>query len=190
MKSSLKIRWLIVGCVWLATVGLTYWNINKIEDVASVRDTNERLRKEMLFQRRNVEKLKRVTGTHQALFLPVESVALGIVSVKSHLHSLAAAFDLAQVHIRDEMTQATEERVPLNFSARGSFEKAVAFLAVLQKYPHLPTIQTDIKAVNDKGEMEMTVALHFQYSIVESAQMKADPLQATNRQPNQGANPI
>lgn len=190
MRTALKIRWLFVGCIWLATLVLTYWNSIKIDDIASMRESNERLRKEMLFQRRNADELMQVGASHQALYMPVESLALGIVSIKSHLHSLSAAFDLAQVQVKNDITQATEEHIPLNFSARGSFDKAVAFLTVLQKYPYLPVIRTDIKVVNEQGDIEMTVALDFRYSIGPSPQTHTDPLQVYHRPPIHGAERI
>lgn len=190
MISSIKIRWLLVGCVWMAALGLTYWNNVKIDRITAIRETNERLKREVFFEHRNAEKLRRATLTHQSMFLPVASVTLGLVEVKSHLHSLAGAFDLDQIFIKDEMTRAEDGRVPLVLDARGSFQKAVTFLTVLDKYPYLPVTRTQIKAIIENGVIDMSVVLFFQYSLETPDQIKARQLRVNATLSPQGAKPL
>ncbi len=180
----------MVGCVWMAAVGLTYWNSVKIDRIAAIREANERLQREVFFENRNAEKLKQAARTHQSMFLPVVSVTLGLVEVKSHLHSLAVALDLDQIFIKGEMTQAKEGRVPLTLDARGSFRNAVAFLTVLRKYPYLPVTQTKIRAFSENGDVEMSVTFFFQYSLASPDQIKAGQLQVNVHPSHGGAKPL
>lgn len=180
MMPSLKTFWIIIGIIWLTAMGLTHWNGIKIDTITTLRDTNEQLRGELHFGRRNAARLTQVVHTHESFYFPVASVALGLVETKSLLHSLAAVFDLKQTNIKDELNQAADNSVPITISAQGSIDKILTFLTTLQKYPHLPVVQTHIRRVDESDRVEATISLVFQFTTTATEQLADNPLQVNN----------
>ncbi len=188
MSSKMKMRWLVVGCIWALALVLTYWNGVKIDTVATERNMNEQRLREINFQRQNAKELARISESHEALFLPVESLDLGIVDVRSRLHALAAAFDLKDVRIQTEMTQMVEDQIPCTVTARGALGPAVGFLTALHKYLYLTIGRMIITSDKGRNEIEMQVELRFKYRIVDQPPGRSVAMpQVTTSQGAQGA---
>jgi hypothetical protein len=166
MKSKLRTRWIIAGCVWLLALGLTWWNCAKIDTLAAAREVNEALRKELSFQRQNAKRLEQVTATHERLFLAVESVDLGMIAVRDRLQALAAAFDLRDLKMNTEMNQAMEGQISCTLALNGPFENVVGFLSAVHPYAHLTVHSATIKAETGSREVAVELALAIHYKIV------------------------
>lgn len=190
MRLSLKIGWTLVGCIWIAVLGLTCWNSAKVDKIAAARDQNEKSRREMAFERRHADKFKEALLSHQAMVLPVTSVTLGLVELKSHLHSLAAAFDLDQVSIKEDTAADAGGQAPLSLDAHGTFEKTMSFLTVLQKIAYLEVNRVNIKSITDTGDLNISVAFIFNYTLSEPDPEKARQLQVKDDSGNLGANQL
>jgi hypothetical protein len=188
MSSKMKKRWLVVGCVWALALALTFWNGVKIETVAAARGKNEQRLREIDFQRQNAKELARISKSHEALFLPVESLDLGIVAVRSRLHALAAAFDLEDVRIRTEMTQMIGDQIPCTVSMRGALGPAVGFLTALHKSLYLTIGKMTISSEKGRNKVEMQIELRFKYRIVNQPPERSVAMpQVTTVQGEQGA---
>ncbi|MFZ1986772.1 MAG: hypothetical protein WAU91_20340 [Desulfatitalea sp.] len=166
MKSKLRNRWIMVGCIWWVALGLTWWNFAKIDALAAAREVNEELRKELSFQRQNAKRLEQVTAVHEKLFLTVESVDLGMIAVRNRLYTLAAAFDLRDLKMNTEMNQAADGQIPFTLALRGPFENVVGFLSAVHPYAYLTVRRASIKAVTGDREVEVELALAVHYKIV------------------------
>ena len=165
MSTAMKVRWLVVCCIWGLALGVTFWNGVKIDSVATVREKNEHLLREIDFQRQNAEALARISKSHRAMFLPVESIDLGVVAVRSQVHALAAAFDLKDVRIRAEATQMFGDQIPCKVSTRGGLGAAVGFLTALHKHLYLSIEKMTIISEKGRGEIEMQIELLLKYRI-------------------------
>jgi Tfp pilus assembly protein PilO len=186
MIKSLKFFWIVVAFIWSVALGVTYWNSTIIDAIGTARETNEKLRGELNFYHRNAGKLNQMAHTRQSFLLPVASVALGLVELKSRLHSLAAAFNLEQVNIKDEISQSAENRVPVAISAHGSIDMVLTFLTSLQKYPYLQISHTSIKTIAQDGDVELTILLFLQFEYVAREESESNQLQVNSHYPYQG----
>lgn len=166
MKSKLQTRWIMVGCVWMVALGLTWWNCAKIDALAAAREGNEALRKELSFQRQNAKRLGQVTAAHERLFLAVESVDLGMIAVRDRLYALAAAFDLRDLKMSTEMNQTMDGQIPCTLALSGPFENVVGFLSAVHPYAYLTVRRASIKAGANDREVEVELALTIHYKIV------------------------
>ena len=182
MKSKLHMRWMVLSGIWLAALGLTGWNLAKVDRVAEARVAIESLRKEIHFQRFNAQQLEQVAARHEALFLHVESLDLGMVTLRYHLSALTAAFHLQDLVIDAEMNQIAEGRIPCRLSLTGEFENTVGFLTALDAYPYLMARQTLIAAAPDAHIIRLEMSLFVQYKIVPPA-LPAETLPKVTVQP-------
>lgn len=165
MSSALKIRWIVVCCVWGGALILTFWNSLKIDGVTHAREKSEQIRREIVFQRQNTLQLSQILATQNAMYLPVESVDLGIVAARSRLQSLAAAFGLKEFKLLVETAQMSEEQAPFALSAQGPLPQVVGFLTALQKYLYLKPTQTRIMTARESGWVDLEIRLLLQYRI-------------------------
>lgn len=181
MSTRMKMRWALVCCIWGLALGVTFWNGSHINAVAAARQNNEQIRREIDFQRQNRQKLDRVVASNDALFLPVESVDLGIVAVRSRLVALSAAFDLVDANIRPEITGITEDQVPFAASMRGSVNHAVDFLLALHNYSYLTVGRTTITTALDSGEIDLQIEFLLRYRMVKDIQAPDDAPRVTTQ---------
>jgi hypothetical protein len=175
MNSKLRTRWIVLGCVWLMALGLTWWNLAKIGDVAAARLANERLRREIHFQRHNAQRLEQAAARHDALFMGVESLDLGMVALRYRLRALAAAFHLEDLAIDADMNQSADNRIPCRLTLMGGFENTVGFLTALDEYVYLVPRQTLIGAMPNTSSVRLEMSFFVQYRIVAPAPAESLP---------------
>ena len=78
MTSRLNPHWSAVALIWLAVFIVSYLNLCQIQAIAMIREENDRLRKEMLFQHHHAAQLDRVQRIKASSYLPVASAKLGL----------------------------------------------------------------------------------------------------------------
>jgi len=165
MKIKINHLWLSVGIIWLAALFTTYGNHGRIDALSAIRENNEQLRKEMLFQHRNDHKLAQIQKAHASHYLPVASIKLGLETVRSHLHALAARLDLKNLKIEYQTAQATESQVPLSLSMTGDFANIKRFILALRALPHLALKHSSITLSTPKAEAGIEMELYFNFTI-------------------------
>lgn len=178
MTSRLDPRWLAAALIWLAAIVVSYFNHAQIQEVATIRQRNDRLRKEMLFQHRNAARLNQVQRMQASCYLPVASPKLGFESVRSRLNGLAAGLGFSGVRIDGRMEQVTESRVPFRLRMQGTFEKAGKFIAVLQSLPYLSMKHCRVVVANPGPDAEIELELDFQFKIDPTQGLEIRSLQA------------
>lgn len=182
MKSKFQMRWTLLACIWLTALGLTGWNSAKIDHVAAARQANESLRREIHFQRHNAQRLEQVAARHDALFMGVESLDLGMVELRYRLRALAAGFNLEDLAIDAEANQSADGRIACRLTLTGAFENAVGFITALNAYAYLTPRQTLIGTVADAHTVRLEMTFFVQYNIVAPA-LPAAPLPKVTAQP-------
>jgi|GEM_PF-1686516 len=186
MTSKLNQHWLVVGALWLAVIVMTCWNFNTIEAIARSRENGERLRKEVVFQHRNSDKLQQVSKLHAAYFKPVASVKLGFESIRSSMHALAALLGLENVQIESRMVQATTEQLPFIVRMQGGSQSAMGFVTALLSYPYLSVQNSRIVVHNTAGDAEIELELLFYFKTEPREEVAPNPLQAAAALPAGG----
>lgn len=179
MTSKFNQRWIMAGAIWVTAILISFWNISKIDEVTKIRESNERLRKEYVFQHRNADKLLQIQNLYQSYFKPVASLKLGFESARGPLHALAALFGLKNVQIEYQMALASHDHIPFSMRMTGDHRKAIGFAVALLKYPYISMDRSRIKVFNGKGEAEIEMELKFQFKIEPPKQMGHGSLQAS-----------
>lgn len=182
MKSKGQMRWALLACIWLTAIGLTGWNIIKIGELSVSRRATEGLRREIHFQRHNAPRLGQLVAQHEALFMGIESLDLGVVALRDRLRALAAAFHLEDLSIEADMGQAMEGQIPCRLTATGAFESAVSFLTALDQYTYLSARQCQVGAVPGAQTVRLEMSFFVQYKIV-PPEAPAVPLPKVTQQP-------
>lgn len=183
MTSKLNPRWLAAILVWFAAIVVSYLNYTQIYEVAAIREKNDRLRQEMLFQFRNAAQLDQIQSVQASCYLPVASAKLGFEAVRSRLQGLAIHLGLSGVKIDGRMEQATGGPVPLHLRMQGTFEEAGNYIAALRSIPYLTMKSSRVVVAYPKPDAEIELEFDFQFKIdpeqeseIRSLQAAADPL--------------
>jgi hypothetical protein len=179
MTSKFNQRWMMAGAIWAIALLISFWNLSKIDAVAKIRESSERLRKEYVFQHRNADKLLQVQNLYQSFYKPVASVKLGFESERGPLQALAALFGLKNVHIESQMALASHDQIPFFMRMTGDHRKAMGFATALLKYPHISIDHSRVKVFNSEGKAEIEMELKFQFKILPPQQMEHGSLQAS-----------
>lgn len=178
MTSKLNPRWLAAALIWSIAILVSYSNYNHIQKIATIREKNDGLRQEMLFQYRNAAQLNRIQSIQEFCSLPVASVQLGFESIRSRLHGLSANLGFQGIHIDAQMEQATENRVSFRLRMQGKYKKAGNFLSALQSIPYLAMKNCRIVADTAKPDAELELNFDFQYKIDPTQELQIQSLQA------------
>jgi Tfp pilus assembly protein PilO len=178
MKSKINHLWLSVGIIWLAALFTTYGNHSRIDALAAIRENNEQLRKEILFQHRNDRQLAQIQKAYASHYLPVASIRLGLETTRSHLHALAARLALKNLKIEYQAAQATEAQLPFNLAMVGDFANAKRFIFALHALPHLVIKHSSITILTPKAEANIEMELYLQFKIQPENITGSRPLQA------------
>jgi hypothetical protein len=182
MKNPFKIKWLVAGCIWSLTLMLTYWNLNKIDAVIFTREKAEQIRREIIFKAQRAKILNKIRKSHDALFYPVSSVALGIISVDRQVRTLASNNGLYNVDMRSQTNPSTNDQLSCQLSIQGTLKQVFNFLIELSKYQYLSikhlTIQVSSLDAETKSELEFS----FQYRILPHSKAEDSLLHVSNEQ--------
>jgi hypothetical protein len=178
MTSKLNSCWMAAALIWLAAIVVSYLNFTEIHEVATLREKNDRLRHEMLFQYRNTARLDQIHSMEASCFLPVASAKLGFEAVRSRLQRLAAHLGLNGVKISAQMEQATENRTPLRLRLQGTFEETANYIAALQYIPYLAMKSSRVVVAYPKPDAEIELEFNFQFKIDPAQELEIRSLHA------------
>lgn len=180
MNNPFKIKWLIVGCIWSTALILTYWNLSKIDAVIFIREKAEQIRREIIFKSQRSKHLEEIRKSHETLFYPVSSVALGIIFVDRHVRALASDNDLYNVDIRSQINPAADDQLSCQLSIEGTLEQVFQFLLELSKYPYLSIKHLGIQVSPLDAETKTELEFSFQYRILPHVEKEEPVLQVSN----------
>lgn len=178
MTSKLNPRWLAAALIWAGALIASYLNYAQIQEIISIREKNDRLRQEMLFQDRNAARLDRIQSIQASCSLPVASAKLGFESVRSRLHGLSAKLGFQDIKIEVQMEQATENRMPFRLRMQGSYDKAGNFLSALQSIPYLAIKSCRIVEATTTPDVQIELNFDLQFAIDPVQGLETSPLQA------------
>ena len=163
-------------------VGVTYWNANAIDAIKLARERSEQTRKETLFAARHIKSLHEVYRSHEALYYPTSSLAIGLITVENQMRSLASATGLKELEWRHQVNSFNREQVLCQLSLQGELKQVLQFVSQAAAHAYLPVQRLNLQVaphdLHTRAEME--VILH--YRIVEGPQADESPLQALQQQ--------
>jgi hypothetical protein len=161
MKPWLKNLWVPVGLFWATVVVLTLCNFQKVDSILATQAQARIQQTELTFQRQNSHKLDRLWEDHSKLILPVDSIHLGVLYVKSIFSDLCNALELSGMKMTVAPIQKETESIQLNLAFTGSFEKIMNFLSALDDHRYLQDRQLAIKSdpINGEAQCELSLSL-------------------------------
>jgi hypothetical protein len=161
MKPWLKNLWVPVGLLWATVIVLTLWNFQKVDSILTAQAQARIMQTELTFQSQNSYKLQRLCDDHSKLILPVDSIHLGVLYVKSVFSDLCSALELSGMKMTVAPIQKESELILLNLAFTGPFEKIMNFLSALDDHLYLQDKQLVIKSdpVNGETHCELSLSL-------------------------------
>ena len=164
MTDNLKNRWIIVGLIWVGVLILTYWNTGEIDLINHAKENKEVLLRDRQFMKDNSENISNMLKKGELAFQSVESVKLGLLSVKTQLLSLATNNGLTDVKMDAHPDKGDDSGIPVELSFKGSFEDAMAWLNILeQDYPYLKTTRLKILIDQSNKQNEFDLSFYYRY---------------------------
>lgn len=166
MTDNLKNRWIILGLIWVGVFILTYRNSKEINFINLAKKNEEILMRDQQFWRDNSENISIILKKGESAVQRIESVKLGLLSVKNELMTLAIKNGLTHVNMEGMSDKSTESDIPVEISFKGSFEGAMAWLnAFDQDYPYLKAKSLKILVDRSKKQADFNISFSYRYRI-------------------------
>jgi Tfp pilus assembly protein PilO len=186
MNNPFKFRWVIVICIWSIAIGLTYWNLGKINAVTFTRERAEQIRKEIAFKSQHAEPLKKIRKSYETLFYPVSSVALGLIAVDRQIREMASDNDLKNVDMRSQKDPTTEDQLSCELSIQGALEQVFQFMLQISKYPYLQIRHLNMQISPFDANTKTELKFVFQYRLLPSVETGGPVLQVSSEPSESG----
>ncbi len=182
MTSFAKNRWAWAGVIWLTAVAIAFWNHQKIDSILSVDTQNQALQQEIVFLQQHGRRLESIQQEYAKLFLPVESVQLGVLSAQSAICELAGALELASPQFTTAPIARGDETAGLNIALEGPLEKITLFLSGITRLQYLEekhsTIKIELERNEAKCDLSMVIRCRLQSGREKPLVRRAEPTSA------------
>ena len=126
-------KWVITSAFWFAIILLTFYDVSKINQLHAALDEIETLRLDQQFWQRHSEDLDGLVAESKRLYLTVDSVDMGLLTVEYRLKTLSSQLGLPPVTLTKQQGNQSESEVPVGISFAGSFGNMFKLLQSIKK---------------------------------------------------------
>jgi hypothetical protein len=169
MKNSFTNKWIIIGAVWLSTLGLTYWNVIKIDTIIPAREREEIYQIDELFWKYNANNISKILKEKAGLSHSTESLKLGLIAIENRLREKTEKYHFEDFSVVNHPNKGDGDRMPVNLSYRGSLKGTVQWLDLLEKeFPFMPVQKIIISTNPPAKEAKVQILLMYRYNIITS----------------------
>ncbi|MBC8390968.1 MAG: hypothetical protein H8E17_00155 [Deltaproteobacteria bacterium] len=169
MKNSLINKWIIVGTIWFVALGLTCWNIIKIDSIIPAREREEIYQMDELFWKYNSGNISRILKEKARLFHSTESLKLGLIAAENQLREKSEKYRFKDFSVVNHPTRGDGEGMPVSLAYRGTFKGTIQWLDTLEKeFPFMPVQKITISTSPPVEEAKFQIFLIYRYTIVTS----------------------
>ena len=169
MMDRMNKRWIVVGVIWAAALGINYWNIGEMYRIREAREKKVFLTMDEKFLRAHSEEIAEGLKKREAFFHSAEALNLGLLTVETELGDLAAQYDLTQVEVTSLPDQDTGNSIPVVLSCEGSLRKVVEYLEALRRErAYVPVTKVAVEIEGRGAPAKCEVRLNYRYRIVRS----------------------
>lgn len=132
-------KWIITGALWLAVIVLTFYNASEIKRLKYQSEKIESLRMDEEFWQQNSKNIGFIITEGEKLFLEVESVDLGFLTIDDRLKKFSAEWNIQNLKVgKQQISGNANGYVPVDLSFEGSYEDIFKwFQSVKQEMPFL-----------------------------------------------------
>ncbi len=172
MKVNLTIRWIIIAVIWTGSLMLTYWNVNKISRISIEIEKEEVFKMDDLFWNYNSGNISQILTKRDSLILPVESIRLGLLTVRNKLTRMTTKYDFNEIQIENNPEQTGGPGIPIKIQFEGPFKSILPWLNALKiDFPYLVAKHVKITAdpVSEQAIFQIWLYLRYKFSDSENA---------------------
>ena len=167
MMDSMRNKWILTAFVWSAVVLITLYNSSEIRRLKLAREEMETLRMDEKFWQQHSESTAGISAEGKRLFLDVESVDLGLLTIDNRIKKLSSDRHLSPITLNRQPITATEGQVPVDVSFTGSFADAFRWFQTLNKeMPFLKAVNLKISIDPVFNKAVTNGSFIFRYRIV------------------------
>jgi hypothetical protein len=166
MMDSMRNKWILTGIVWSAVILITLYNASEIKRLKLAREEIETLRMDEQFWQQHSESTAGISAEGNRLFLDVESVDLGLLTIGNHAKKLSSDRRLPPITLNRQPITALDGQVPVDISFTGSFADAFSWFQALNKeMPFLKAVNLRISIDPVSNKAVTTGSFIFRYRI-------------------------
>ncbi len=161
MNVRVKNRWGWVVILWAAALLIFFWDYHRVDFILALNSQNHALQHEEIFRQQHARRLERIQGEYAQLFLPADSVQLGVLTAQSFLLELTGELEIAPPQFSIPSEDGGEATTTMNISVEAPREKILLFLRGLHRFLFLDEKQITLKIDSRTGTAlcEVTAAI-------------------------------
>ena len=166
MKNNLTKRWIIVSLIWIGLMIHIYVNNIFIDKIKILQKKAAIFKKETTFVKNHSTRIASVLKMKSTIFKKVESLKLGLLSLKHHFRSIALNFHLNNMKISYNTDIGKKGILPISVSFNCIPNDAVKWLNVVQKEcPYIRFRHVTIERDSNQNTAQFTILLYYRYVI-------------------------
>jgi len=166
MMDSMRNKWILTAFIWSAVVLITLYNSSEIKRLKLAREEMETLRMDEQFWQQHSESTAGISAEGNRLFLDIESVDLGLLTIDNRIKKLSSDRHLPPVTLNRQPASASEGQMPVDISFTGSFTDAFRwFQALNREMPFLKAIDLRISIDPVSNKAVTNGSFFFRYRI-------------------------
>lgn len=167
MMDSMKNKWILTGILWSAVVLITWYNASEIKRLKLAREEMETLRMDEQFWQQHSESTAGISAEGNRLFLDIESVDLGLLTIDNRAKKLSSDLRLPPITLNRQAITASDGQMPVDISFTGSFADAFRWFQSLNKeMPFLKAVDLRISIDPISNKAVTNGSFFFRYRIV------------------------
>lgn len=168
MMVSMRNKWILTGFLWFAVVLITLYNAQEINRMRLAREEMETLQMDEQFWKRHSESISGISAEGNRLFINIESVDLGILTINNLIKKLSSDLRLPPVTITMQPKTDSDGQLPFDIAFAGSFADAFRWFKTLKKeVPFLKAKNLKISIDPLSGKAATNGSFFFRYRIVQ-----------------------
>lgn len=166
MMDSMRNKWILTGILWSAVVLITLYNASEIKRLKIAREEMETLRMDEQFWQQHSESISGISAEGNRLFLDVESVDLGLLTIDNRIKKLSSDRHLPPITLNRQAITASDGQMPVDISFTGSFTDAFRWFQSLNKeMPFLKAVDLKISIDPVSNKAVTNGSFSFRYKI-------------------------
>lgn len=163
---SMRNKWILTGFLWSAVVLITLYNASEIRRLKIAGEEMETLRMDERFWQQHSESISGISAEGNRLFLDIESVDLGILTINNLIKKLSSDLRLPPITLNRQPITASDGQAPVDISFTGSFADAFRWFQSLNKeMPFLKAVDLKISIDPVSNKAVTNGSFFFRYKI-------------------------
>jgi len=167
MSRRLKYRWFAVSLIWVLVLGLSGWNMHRINQVQTIRRNLETMQMDLRFLKANQTTIQQIRRQESRLTHVVASADLGFLVVENNLKRLSWELGLEKLSVKNNTNAQGADAMPITIIAHGTLPAVAGWItAVEEAYPYLVVKRMDLtyEPAKQAGRLQATFDYHLTLS--------------------------